>query len=519
MATLPSTTAAFARDERLSALTFRGAGLRAEVAEAVIGSPTVSLAIDEVTQVQLTVVDPGLPLAFGGYIRIGSLLMYEDLRLIVSRLEISGGPAGTGQITVTARSELVRNLKQRRGPMVMRNRSPSQFVAAETTAAGGRSVVQQSAGRSSVSRDVPVAGQSQEGSEYPSSWTTFQRLADEQGFLLFEIGNVIYFGQASWIMSRVESTQPIRVGWVGEPEATRALAMPQCTRTEDAPMDREVTLELPHTRSAEVRPGKGLELVGMPWPFAGRYIVSRVETQLSGSTPLTVTAISPKNALPTVGPDLSKARARAGAPRLEESRIAQRAPNGSLLLQFINGVAVYGDGTVIDGKGVQPAKLPMLNADTGGAAATGGGVAASGGTTAGGVVASGGGNLNVFISKALAQAGNRYVWGAEARLNDPDPRAFDCSELVQWAAAQAGVSFVDGSQAQRAACRRAGRIISVAQATRTRGALLFTSGHVAISLGDGRTIEARNSRVGVVVGKVPDIRYAEGGLIPGLRYG
>lgn len=122
-----------------------------------------------------------------------------------------------------------------------------------------------------------------------------------------------------------------------------------------------------------------------------------------------------------------------------------------------------------------------------------------------------------FVRIAVTQAGDRYVFGAEARPNDPDPDAFDCSELVQWGLARVGVTFVDGSVAQINACRP----ISVEQAIRTRGALLFRPGkpsnHIAISLGNGRTIEARGRRYGVVEASAHG-RFARGGLVPGLRY-
>lgn len=118
-----------------------------------------------------------------------------------------------------------------------------------------------------------------------------------------------------------------------------------------------------------------------------------------------------------------------------------------------------------------------------------------------------------FAAIALAQAGDTYIYAAEAAVTNPDPNAFDCSELVQWAAGRVGVPFVDGSSAQIAACKP----ITVAQAIATRGALLWHQGHIAISLGNGKTIEAANERVGVVSSPAAG-RFAKGGLIPGMRY-
>ena len=122
-----------------------------------------------------------------------------------------------------------------------------------------------------------------------------------------------------------------------------------------------------------------------------------------------------------------------------------------------------------------------------------------------------------FLQAALAQNGDRYVFGAEAALNDANPHTFDCSELVQWAAHRAGVSIPDGSANQLAHVRRHGTEISVEEALRTPGALLFRRGHVAISLGDGRTIEARGRNYGVGIFNARG-RFTAAGLVPGMRY-
>ena len=58
----------------------------------------------------------------------------------------------------------------------------------------------------------------------------------------------------------------------------------------------------------------------------------------------------------------------------------------------------------------------------------------------------------------------------------------------------------------------------VEQALRTPGALLFRPGHVAISLGDGRTIEAKGSKYGVGIFSAHNRGWTTGGLIPGMRY-
>jgi cell wall-associated NlpC family hydrolase len=133
-----------------------------------------------------------------------------------------------------------------------------------------------------------------------------------------------------------------------------------------------------------------------------------------------------------------------------------------------------------------------------------------------------------FLDHALAQTGDDYVFGAEAAPDDADPGVFDCSELVQWAAGNVGVELPDGSWLQYLQLKEQGAVIPVEQAAHTPGALLFSfdreptasggrpgQAHVAISLGDGTTIEARGTRYGVGSWETGD-RFQYAAILPGL---
>ena len=133
-----------------------------------------------------------------------------------------------------------------------------------------------------------------------------------------------------------------------------------------------------------------------------------------------------------------------------------------------------------------------------------------------------------FLSTALSQAGKAYVFGATASPSDPSPRAFDCSELVQWAAARNGVQLPRTAGEQYLAAKQAGELVPVDVALRTPGALLFSfstepvpgggepsHAHVAISKGDGTTIEARGHAYGVGSWSAAH-RFQYAAIIPGL---
>jgi len=137
-----------------------------------------------------------------------------------------------------------------------------------------------------------------------------------------------------------------------------------------------------------------------------------------------------------------------------------------------------------------------------------------------------------FVGLLLKQAGDEYVYGVSAADSDADPRAFDCSELIRWGATRLGVvpAVPDGSWMQVQHCRRHGLLTAVDDAVRTQGALLFlfvgdpfraqrpSTAHVAVSLGNGSTIEARGKKWGVGSWTATGRGWTHGGRVPGIRY-
>src|SRR5690606_31645960 len=137
-----------------------------------------------------------------------------------------------------------------------------------------------------------------------------------------------------------------------------------------------------------------------------------------------------------------------------------------------------------------------------------------------------------YAALLLSQDGDDYVFGVEVKPSETDPRAFDCSELIEWGGARLGVKprVPDGSWNQAKHCRDHDLLVSVMEALVTRGALLFRfssnpflgtrpkSAHVAMSLGDGRTIEARGKAYGVGTFVALGRGWTHAGLIPGVKY-
>lgn len=428
----------YSLDGKLGRLIVRGGRLRANVAQAVT-SASLSLSSQEVTQLDLALVDNDFDIARSGLFTPGSRTArgsrcdFGGLALEVRAVELA--PRGDDHVLrVTARSVGAGNARRMRGHRVRRKLSPTQYVALGAKEAGLKFVGQPSAQRNAIARQKDE-----------TEWDTWQRLAVEVGYYCFEAAGTVYFGKPTWLIDR---TKVLRVAWKGRKTGAAIDALPTCRRSgDDAKRAATITAQLRGRLGEDALPGMRYVQHGIPL-FDGAYMVDSVTLPLAEQQPATITAVTPINPKPQPPPKPS------------------RAPGGDTS-------STPGDGTT----------------------ATGARSAAA------------------FVAVALAQAGDNYIYGAEASASDPDPNAFDCSELVQWAAARVGVPFTDGSSAQIAACHP----ISVEAAIATRGALLWHPGHIAISLGNGRTIEAANSRAGVVSYSAAG-RFSRGGKIPGMRY-
>jgi cell wall-associated NlpC family hydrolase len=445
----------------IAGLRILGTQITADLSNTIIGNPTFTAAVDTVPHVVFTIADPEGDALFklrNVWVQ-GNRVQYRDLDLRVDEIKFEPGGHSTGQLTITCVDDIVFALMKLRGPRTAEGISATQWIAQELRLAGidpnryflGESVPTQSV----IARDDEDQAGAGGGGEVPSAWTTIVRLAKELGKRVFISGRRLVFGSAAFAM-RWSAPGPLRLSWHAPPtEGERFLTMPSAKRTSIGSRSDviQVTARVPLSRAQFFRPG-------VP-------VIIRNTPSIAGNDWLT----------------------------------------------FMCTSVAHGLGTDTDGAEItltQPVDPPPQPPTANTSAGANGGSTSAAGTSGGGAD----GQVGRFVALALQQAGKRYVFGAEASPSDPNPRSFDCSELVEWAAARAGISprVPDGSSAQINHCRS----IPLAQAIRTKGALLWTPGHIAISLGNGKTIEAMNSQAGIRQGNAAG-RFQRGGLIPGAQ--
>jgi Bacterial TSP3 repeat len=130
-----------------------------------------------------------------------------------------------------------------------------------------------------------------------------------------------------------------------------------------------------------------------------------------------------------------------------------------------------------------------------------------------------------FLRNASHQLGDKHKRMAEADPKAKDPDTWDSSELVEWSAKRAGVTMPDGSWKQYDYLAKKGSTVSVEEALRTPGALVFTfpngvsgpggsrptGAGVGISMGDGRVMEVRQGGEVMLTNDVT--RYTHAGVM------
>ncbi len=140
-----------------------------------------------------------------------------------------------------------------------------------------------------------------------------------------------------------------------------------------------------------------------------------------------------------------------------------------------------------------------------------------------------------LLALARRHLGEEYLLGTLAPKDNPRWRGpWDCAEFCSWCVYQA-TGRLFGCRPRGANPDRAdaytgfwaddaptlGRVITVGQAAATAGAFLLRKpggaiGHVAISAGDGTTVEAHSRDRGVIEGDVAGRRWDVGVLVPGI---
>lgn len=278
---------------RLEGITLGGADLRADVVDAVVGTPTLELSGTQTSELRLGVYDPDLEVLGSGLFRRRTPATVLGMPFEVAAVEV-GGDAGPEVVTVTLRSAGVQRLKRARGTRMLRNVSRTDYARTEARDVGLGFRGQPSAKVAQVGRQAADKGSD---ADAETAWDALTRHADEAGdWTVAEAGGVLTFASAKWLLANPPATWRIR--WRTSAALPRgdvgALTTPNVRQSEDADDDGTLDVQVPREQGIDVRPGDALVL-GRELPeFGGlRFLCQQVTIPVDGWSPVTLSGSRP----------------------------------------------------------------------------------------------------------------------------------------------------------------------------------------------------------------------------------
>ncbi len=456
-----------------------GATLPENIALLVADTSSIDLSIDQVSQMDVIIEDPQLLVLKYGLIALGIAASWQDINLELTSITTQGGNA-LEEVDIIFRAAGAGQMVRDRGSGQLdgtnntwNNISPTDLMA-QLARSKGLNFVGKGSAPQDIARNAPTNPAAY--LLWESDWDIGKRLAATLGYWAFEAGGTYYFAPPSWLVTRLVT---FKVGWrgsAGDP-AYDAIDVPKCFRSEDTLMTgAEITVTLPRERGEQIRCGMTMLLSGIPG-FEGPYITSHVQWPLDNYSPVTVTAMEPKDPVPTLVLDTGVVS------------IAPTQPGTASALDFVT-MALRQVG--------KPYQL-------------------------------GGGHNQSDANPSSFDCASLVAWAAAQVGIDPKTlggSGVTVTTLVNACIDAHSLLLPAGSALSGGWYPLAELTAGVPVGLATRGALMFVGNgapngweHVAISLGDGHsTVQATHTGSYVlVINQEND--FIASGLVPGLNYG
>jgi peptidoglycan hydrolase-like protein with peptidoglycan-binding domain len=154
----------------------------------------VSLSMDRVSQITVTVADPGLQMFAANYFQIRRTVKYLGNEFEIASVEISQGPGGE-QVVIECRNAACQRLKRDKGRKTFNVGSATAFAALMATEQSMSFFGEKSTSKGTISRV-------QSDTTDESSWDVLRRLAGENQFVLFETDNRLFFTSQQFLLGK-----------------------------------------------------------------------------------------------------------------------------------------------------------------------------------------------------------------------------------------------------------------------------------------------------------------------------
>lgn len=155
---------------------------------------SVSLTLDETSEIALTVFDPGLQLLNANYFQVRQIVEYLGMKFEMAAVEVAQGGGGP-QVTIQCRPHATQVLKRWKIAEVLNVATATDYAAQKARDVGLAFFAEDSAARQ-------VVNQVNNDKADESVWDVLGRLASELGFVRFEIDGRLFFCSEAFLLGK-----------------------------------------------------------------------------------------------------------------------------------------------------------------------------------------------------------------------------------------------------------------------------------------------------------------------------
>jgi len=167
--------------------------LSVDVAPYVL-SMDVSLSMDSVSQITVTLSDPGLYYLERNIFQLRRWIFYKNMKFEIARVNIKQGSAGE-EVTIECRSLPCQQMKREKGKGLFTGGNPTVYAATKAREHGMKFFGENTPPKENIS-------QSSSDTADESVWEVLKKLASDNQYVLFETDNRLFFTSQQFLLGK-----------------------------------------------------------------------------------------------------------------------------------------------------------------------------------------------------------------------------------------------------------------------------------------------------------------------------
>lgn len=252
-----------------------------EIIDSII-SMTCDLSSELVPEIQFSVQDDNFRMQNSNYFMVGRRAVFNDDSYEIAAITVSHGV--TDVVNVTARLQVVQQLRREKGPANYGSVSPSAYVASVASRLGLEFFGEESAVNGNIQR---VSNENEE----ESTLDVIRRLASELDFRFFIAKGTMFFASDSFIASRQPS---VTVNIPSKDDDLLYVSRATLRQSSDSKKSTQAQVSfIKNTTSQNLFPGATLRFTGVQH-FTGVFIIDKVkfDMDIGGTVDVSATDVT-----------------------------------------------------------------------------------------------------------------------------------------------------------------------------------------------------------------------------------